>query len=263
MDILKFIIAGNVDDGKSTLTGRLLLETNNLHDDILEAAQTDSVIRNLAHFSDGLRKEREQGITIDVSYKFFKTDKRQFILIDAPGHFQYTKNLISGASHADLFLILVDINHGITDQTTRHFQIARFLGIKNIVFLVNKIDSVDYSRKKFDVLKDSLTNAFMLVESQIIPISALVGDNVCSLSSNTHWFRGNTVLEILEGVKINLNESHLPLRVQILNSIDGINYAKVISGTLNLNQRVCNSRNGEIVEIIGLIYGYQKHLPYE
>lgn len=209
MNTLKFLTAGNVDDGKSTLIGRLLYDSDSIHTDQLgvlksQTKQADTEI-DLALITDGLRAEREQGITIDVAYKYFSTGKRKFIIADAPGHEQYTRNMITGASNSDLIIILVDARKGITSQTRRHASIASLIGIKKAIVAINKIDLVNYSeaiynqiKSDFEGLKDQLT----FEEIVYIPVSALKGDNVVERSAETPWYTGESLLRILEHIEI-------------------------------------------------------------
>lgn len=211
MDLLRFFTAGNVDDGKSTLIGRLLYDSNSISTDIIETltrqsktAGVDTQI-DLALLTDGLRAEREQGITIDVAYKYFSTDKRKFIIADTPGHIQYTRNMFTGASNANLAIILVDARNGITDQTKRHTIISAILGIPHVLVCINKMDLIDYSEEKYkQIEKDYLIFAkqLHLKDISFIPASALAGDNVVTKSNNMKWYKGKPLLEFLETVEI-------------------------------------------------------------
>lgn len=209
MDILKFITAGSVDDGKSTLIGRLLYDTNAILDDQLEAIQkanrkNDDGTVDLAILTDGLKAEREQGITIDVAYKYFQTDERKFIIADAPGHIQYTRNMVTGASNSDLIIVLIDARKGVVEQTKRHSFIAKLLSLKKVLVCVNKMDMVDYDQSVFEVIKlDYLALAEKLGISDVdfIPVSALKGDNIVHSSSSMTWYRGDTLLRYLETVE--------------------------------------------------------------
>ena len=221
MNTLKFITAGNVDDGKSTLIGRLLYDSNSIHTDqlgVLEKRKSneDDEI-DLSLITDGLRAEREQGITIDVAYKYFSTAKRKFIIADAPGHEQYTRNMITGASNSELIIILVDARKGITSQTKRHASIGSLMGIKKAIIAINKIDLVDYSQDIFEKIK----NDFQQIQDQLnydevtfIPVSALVGDNIVEKSAKTPWYNGETLLHQLETVSIETDKS-LAARFQV------------------------------------------------
>lgn len=211
MDLLRFFTAGNVDDGKSTLIGRLLYDSNSISTDIIETLTRQSKTTgtnteiDLALLTDGLRAEREQGITIDVAYKYFSTDKRKFIIADTPGHIQYTRNMFTGASNANLAIILVDARNGITDQTKRHSIISAILGIPHILVCINKMDLVDYSEEKYKQIEsDYLTFAkqLNLKDISFIPASALAGDNVVTKSDKMSWYKGKPLLEFLETIEI-------------------------------------------------------------
>ncbi len=195
MDLLRFITAGSVDDGKSTLIGRLLYDTKNILADQMEAIERASKTRNtgeidLALLTDGLRSEREQGITIDVAYKYFQTPNRKFISIDAPGHIQYTRNMVTGASNADLAIILVDARHGVVEQTRRHSLIASMLGIPHVIVAINKMDLVGNSEDAFLEIAKSyqeLAQKLSIKDLTIIPVSALNGDNIVDRSASMSW----------------------------------------------------------------------------
>lgn len=221
MNTLKFITAGNVDDGKSTLIGRLLYDSNSIHTDqlgVLEKRKTNSNDEiDLSLITDGLRAEREQGITIDVAYKYFSTANRKFIIADAPGHEQYTRNMITGASNSELIIILVDARKGITAQTKRHASIGSLMGIKKAIVAVNKIDLVDYSQDVFENIKEefkSLQSQLNFDEVFFIPVSALVGDNIVEKSIKTPWYEGENLLHLLETINIDIDKE-LPARFQV------------------------------------------------
>ena len=221
MNTLKFITAGNVDDGKSTLIGRLLYDSNSIHTDQLGVLQNKIVKEgdaiDLSLITDGLRAEREQGITIDVAYKYFATAKRKFIIADAPGHEQYTRNMITGASTSELIIILVDARKGITTQTKRHASIGSLMGIKKAIVAVNKIDLVGYSEEVFNQIKadfEELQSSLNYNEVVFIPVSALVGDNIVTNFENTDWYNGKTLLETLEDIE-NETTVHLDARFQV------------------------------------------------
>jgi len=209
MNILKFITAGSVDDGKSTLIGRLLYDTNSILDDQLEAIQkanrkNDDGTVDLAILTDGLKAEREQGITIDVAYKYFQTDRRKFIIADAPGHIQYTRNMITGASNSDLIIILIDARKGVIEQTKRHSFIAKLLSLKQVLVCVNKMDMVDYEQAVFENIKtdyEKLARNLKLEHVDFIPVSALKGDNIVAESDRISWYTGPTLLDYLENVE--------------------------------------------------------------
>lgn len=223
MQLLRFTTAGSVDDGKSTLIGRLLYDSKSIFEDQLEAVEEASRSRgneevNLALLTDGLRAEREQGITIDVAYRYFATPKRKFIIADTPGHIQYTRNMVTGASTADLAVILVDARHGIMEQTVRHTYIASLLAIKQVVVCVNKMDLVDFSQEVFDKIVadyESMSASIELDNVTFIPISAKLGDNVVNKSENMLWYTGKALLDFLETVQLPTEaEDRLRLPVQ-------------------------------------------------
>ena len=224
MDLLRFTTAGSVDDGKSTLIGRLLYDSKNTFEDQMEAVERSSKQRgdenvNLALLTDGLRAEREQGITIDVAYRYFATPKRKFIIADTPGHIQYTRNMVTGASTANLAIILVDARHGVIEQTCRHAFIADLLRIRHVVLAVNKMDLVDYSQEAFDGIVEDFrkfaSRLDNLVDVTAIPISALNGDNVVTKSENTPWYHGPDLLYHLETVYIGSDHNHVDARFPV------------------------------------------------
>lgn len=223
-DMLRFTTAGSVDDGKSTLIGRLFHDTKSIFEDQLEAIELSSRKRgdenvNLALLTDGLRAEREQGITIDVAYRYFATPKRKFIIADTPGHIQYTRNMVTGASTANLALILVDARKGIVEQTRRHCFISDLLGIKHIVVCVNKMDLVDYDESVYEaILQDFSVFASRLEnvsELTFVPVSALKGDNVVDRSGNLPWYKGPPLLYHLETVYIGSDANHIDSRFPV------------------------------------------------
>ncbi len=241
MDVLRFITAGSIDDGKSTLIGRLLLDTGNIKSDILESVKEDNDDVNLAFITDGLRAERQAGITIDVAYKYFTTPNRKFIITDAPGHFQYTKNLVTGASGVDAMIILIDATIGISSQTRRHSMVASFLGIRNIVVAINKMDVSGYDQSVYNSIKNSYSEiAIRLNLDQVtyIPISALKGDNVTRHSYHMPWYTGPALLQFLEACKpeIKADDGRLSVTVQYVagNNIFG----RLVSGTIKRGQNV-------------------------
>lgn len=255
MDLLRFITAGSVDDGKSTLIGRLLYDSKNILVDQLDALERSSKTRgdgsvDLALLTDGLRAEREQGITIDVAYKYFSTDKRKFIIADAPGHIQYTRNMVTGASNSELIIILIDARNGVVEQTRRHSIIASLLQLPNIVVAINKMDLVDYDQDRYtEIIQDyeEVVNALQLQNVTYIPISALDGDNIVDPSTYMSWYKGKTLLQLLETVPLNdqYNSAHarfpvqLVLRPQTAEYPDYRGYAgKVVSGTFKKGDKV-------------------------
>ena len=227
MDLLRFTTAGSVDDGKSTLIGRLLYDSKSIFEDQMEAIQQVSDGKgeehvNLALLTDGLRDEREQGITIDVAYRYFATPQRKFIIADTPGHIQYTRNMVTGASTANLAIILIDARHGIVEQTKRHSFIASLLGIPHIVYCINKMDLVDYSQDVITNLVKDLEAFSAKLETKdvrFIPISALKGDNVVHRSEKMDWFEGATLMHTLETVHIASDHNHIDCRFPIQNVI--------------------------------------------
>ncbi len=247
MDILRFITAGSVDDGKSTLIGRLLYDSKSIMIDQLEAIEKQTKNRedgelDLALLTDGLRAEREQGITIDVAYKYFSTPKRKFIIADAPGHIQYTRNMVTGASNSDLAIILVDARHGVVEQTRRHSIIASLLKIPHVIVAVNKMDLVGYSQDVYNnILIDyaAVAKSLGLQDTTYIPISALNGDNIVDRSENFNWYEGLPLLQILEEVEIyndiNLTDARFPVQYVIRPQTEALHdyrgYAgKIVSG---------------------------------
>ena len=227
MDLLRFATAGSVDDGKSTLIGRLLYDSKQIFEDQLDAVERSSAQRgydyvNLALLTDGLRAEREQGITIDVAYRYFATPKRKFIIADTPGHVQYTRNMVTGASTADLAIVLIDARRGLLEQSKRHAFIATLLRIPHLVLCVNKMDLVDYDQDVYEQIKDefrAFATRLDIADITFIPISALRGDNVVDHSENMPWYPGVPLLTHLEEVHIasdrNLIDSRFPVQYVI------------------------------------------------
>lgn len=223
MELLRFTTAGSVDDGKSTLIGRLLYDSKSIFEDQLEQVESSSKKRGLDHtdlalLTDGLRDEREQGITIDVAYRYFATPKRKFIIADTPGHIQYTRNMVTGASTANLALILIDARHGVVEQTCRHSFIASMLKIPHLVVCINKMDLVDYSEEVFEKIKaqyESFAAKLDVHDIRFIPISALKGDNVVNKSEKTSWYEGATLLYTLENIHIASDQNHIDCRFPV------------------------------------------------
>jgi sulfate adenylyltransferase subunit 1 len=247
MDLLRFITAGSVDDGKSTLIGRLLYDSKSILSDQLEALEKQSRNKeegsiDLALLTDGLRAEREQGITIDVAYKYFSTPKRKFIIADAPGHIQYTRNMVTGASNAQLMIILVDARNGIVEQTRRHTIIASLLNMPFVVVAINKMDLVEFSQDVYNnilIEYASIAKSLDLKNIHFIPISALNGDNIVEKSMNMSWYEGPTLLDFLETIsiesEINLTHARMPVQYVIRPQSEELHdyrgYAgKIISG---------------------------------
>jgi len=210
MDLLRFVTSGSVDDGKSTLIGRLLFDTKTIFKDQLEAVEKTSKLRgedsiNLALITDGVKSEREQGITIDVAYRYFASPKRKFILADTPGHIQYTRNMVTGASNSQLAVVLVDARQGVVEQTKRHTYIHTLLGIKHMVVCVNKMDLVDFQEEIYDKIKEDFlgfSSKLEIPDIKFIPMSALEGDNVVRRSTKMDWYQGPTFLYALENTYI-------------------------------------------------------------
>ncbi|HPB05857.1 MAG TPA: GTP-binding protein, partial [Prolixibacteraceae bacterium] len=246
-DLLRILTAGSVDDGKSTLIGRLMFDSKMIYEDQLAALERDS--KRVGHAGDeidyallldGLKAEREQGITIDVAYRYFSTNKRKFIIADCPGHEQYTRNMVTGASTANLAIILIDATKGVITQTRRHTYLVSLLGIKHVVLAVNKMDLVDFRRERFDeICKDykAFVTQLNIPDVEFIPLSALKGDNVVSSSQNMLWYHGKSLLEFIETVHVSSDRNFEDLRypVQYVNRPDkdfrGF-AAKVASGVI-------------------------------
>ncbi|MFB4413887.1 MULTISPECIES: sulfate adenylyltransferase subunit CysN [Pantoea] len=252
--LLRFLTCGSVDDGKSTLIGRLLHDTRQIYEDQLSSLHNDSKRHgtqgeklDLALLVDGLQAEREQGITIDVAYRYFSTEKRKFIIADTPGHEQYTRNMATGASTCDLAILLIDARKGVLDQTRRHSFISTLLGIKHLVVAINKMDLVEYDQARYEQIKqDYLDFAGQLpddLDIRFVPMSALEGDNVASASQTMPWYIGPTLLDVLETVELNRVVDHQPMRfpVQYVNrpNLDFRGYAGTLaSGSVQVGQRV-------------------------
>ncbi len=266
MDLLRFITAGSVDDGKSTLIGRLLYDSKSILIDQMEALERQSRNKedgeiDLALLTDGLRAEREQGITIDVAYKYFSTPNRKFIIADAPGHIQYTRNMVTGASNASLIIILVDARNGVVEQTRRHSIIASLLNIPHVVVAINKMDLVDYSQDVFNNIAidyAEIAKSLDLKDVTYLPISALKGDNIVDKTEKLAWFEGGTLLELLESVEvardINLTHSRMPVQYVIRPQTEALhNYrgyaGKIISGVYKKGDRVTIQPAGLITTI--------------
>ncbi|MGA3487074.1 sulfate adenylyltransferase subunit 1 [Micromonosporaceae bacterium DT55] len=269
MDLLRFATAGSVDDGKSTLIGRLLYDTKSLFTDQLAAVEAVSAARgdeytNLALLTDGLRAEREQGITIDVAYRYFTTPRRKFVIADTPGHTQYTRNMVTGASTADLALILVDARRGLVEQSRRHAFLCSLLRVPHLVLCVNKMDLVDWSQDVFERIADEFT-AFAakldVPDLTVVPISALSGDNIVTRSPNMPWYEGPALLHHLEHVHIasdrNLVDVRFPvqyvIRPQSTRVTDYRGYAgQVASGVLRAGDEVLVLPSGLTSRIAGI-----------
>jgi sulfate adenylyltransferase subunit 1 len=255
MNILKFFTAGSVDDGKSTLIGRLLYDTGSILADQLEALQqsnrkNDDGTIDLAILTDGLRAEREQGITIDVAYKYFQTEKRKFIIADTPGHIQYTRNMVTGASTANLAIILVDARNGVVEQTIRHSYLVSLLGVSHVVICINKMDMEGYSEEVFNTITDRYKKMAVKLNLQnitFIPVSALKGDNIVHTSAHMPWYKGTSLLDFLETVEVTANQdlhyARMPVQWVIRPQTDALHdyrgYAgRILSGAFKVNDRV-------------------------
>jgi sulfate adenylyltransferase subunit 1 len=255
MELLRFTTAGSVDDGKSTLIGKLLYDSKSIFEDQMDAVKAASERRgdehvNLALLTDGLRAEREQGITIDVAYRYFATPKRKFIIADTPGHIQYTRNMVTGASTANLAIILVDARHGVLEQTIRHAYIASLLRIPHVVICINKMDLVDYKEEVYEKIKKDFSKFSVKLDTldvRFIPISALKGDNVVERYENMDWYEGPTLLYLLENIHIasdiNLMDGRFPvqyvIRPQSKEYHDYRGYAgRIASGILKVGDSV-------------------------
>ncbi len=257
MDILRFITAGSIDDGKSTLIGRLLLDTQNIKSDILDSvtAPENGNELNLAYITDGLRAERQAGITIDVAYKYFTTPTRKYIITDAPGHFQYTKNLVTGASGVDVMIILIDAVNGILAQTRRHSLVASFLGIRNIVVAVNKMDLVGFDENVFNNIRNEFRQIAASLQLQnicYIPLSALNGDNLTFHSSLMPWYTGETLFSYLRDCDPHPSSDSLNTRFIVQYTKDELVFGKLVSGSILSGDTVYSVKTGQsaIVESI-------------
>ena len=269
MDLLRFATAGSVDDGKSTLIGRLLLDSKAIFEDQLEAVEATSQSKgydytDLALLTDGLRSEREQGITIDVAYRYFATPSRKFIIADTPGHVQYTRNMVTGASTADLGLVLVDARQGLTEQSRRHAVILSLLRVPHLVLAVNKMDLVDYDQAVYDRIQKEFTSfatKLNIPDLEVIPISALNGDNVVNRSDNMPWYNGSSLMHHLENVHVasdrDLVDTRLPVQYVVRPKSDQFHdyrgYAgQVAGGVLKPGDEVVVLPSGMTSKIAGI-----------
>lgn len=269
MDMLRFATAGSVDDGKSTLIGRLLYDSKSIFEDQLESVEATSKGRgdeytDLSLLTDGLRAEREQGITIDVAYRYFATPKRKFIIADTPGHAQYTRNMVTGASTADLAIVLVDARKGVLEQSRRHATIASLLRVPHIVLAVNKMDLVDWSQEVFESIREeffAFASKLNITDMTAIPLSALAGDNVVNRSENMPWYEGTSLLHHLENVYIasdrNLQDVRFPvqyvIRPQQNARRDYRGYAgQVASGVIKVGDEVLVLPSGLSSKVVGI-----------
>jgi sulfate adenylyltransferase subunit 1 len=267
--LLRFITAGSVDDGKSTLIGRLLVDARGAFEDQVSAAQRDNERRggkgiDFALLTDGLKAEREQGITIDVAYRYFNTTRRKFIIADAPGHEQYTRNMVTGASTADLALILVDARQGLVTQSRRHAYIAHLVGIRHIIVAVNKMDLVDFKQDVYDRICSEFRTFFQQLgplDLRFVPISALQGDMVVQRGENLPWYTGDTVMETLETIDVEQQDaSHLRFPIQLVNRPplpelgDFRGYmGKIASGRVNVGEQIAIMPGGRQTKVTGIL----------
>ncbi len=271
-DLLRLATAGSVDDGKSTLVGRLLYDTKSVLADQLDAVARVSEARgqaapDLALLTDGLRAEREQGITIDVAYRYFSTANRSYVLADTPGHVQYTRNMVTGASTAELALILVDARHGVVEQTRRHLAVTGLLGVRHVAVAVNKMDLVEWDRERFDAIVAEVRTVaarFDIDEVVAVPLSALLGDNVVDRSTNTPWYDGPTLLEHLESVPVGTDPETQPLRFPVQVVLrpqsdahrDYRGYAgRLAAGTVKVGDEVTVLPSGRTTTVVGIDLG--------
>ncbi|MBB1483933.1 50S ribosome-binding GTPase [Tessaracoccus sp. MC1865] len=271
-DLLRLATAGSVDDGKSTLVGRLLYDTKSVLADQLDAVDRVSRERglegpDLALLTDGLRAEREQGITIDVAYRYFSTANRSYVLADTPGHVQYTRNMVTGASTAELALILVDARHGVVEQTRRHLAVTGLLGVRHVAIAVNKMDLVDWDESRFtEIVADARTVAarFDIQNVLAVPLSALRGDNVVERSANTPWYSGPTLLEHLEAVPVGTNPATQPLRLPVQAVLrpqsdghrDYRGYAgRISAGIVRVGEEIAVLPSGRRSRVVGIDQG--------
>lgn len=273
-DLLRFITCGSVDDGKSTLIGRLLFDSKLIYEDQMAAIEKDSQKFNttnqdfdLALLVDGLQSEREQGITIDVAYRYFSTDKRKFIIADTPGHEQYTRNMATGASTSDLAIVMVDARHGIQTQTRRHSYICSLLGIKHVIVAINKMDLMDYSQEVYQQIKADyreMAKHLNIDDIRFVPISALMGDNVVTPSEKMDWYPGATLMKLLETVKIDQDKDleHMRFPVQYVNrpNLDFRGFCGTLaSGVVSVGDEVMALPSGK-VSTVKSIYTYDGEL---
>lgn len=266
MELLRFTTAGSVDDGKSTLIGRLLYDSKSIFEDQIEAIERTSKQKGFEHvdlslLTDGLRAEREQGITIDVAYRYFATPRRKFIIADTPGHIQYTRNMVTGASTANVALILVDARKGVLEQTIRHSFIAALLQIPHLIICINKMDLVDYSEEAYWKVVDEykkLSSKLEIKDVTFIPVSALKGDNVVDKSDNMPWYKGTTLMYLLENIHISSDENHIDCRFPVQYVIrpqqtehhDFRGYAgRIASGIFKPGDKIKVLPNGETANI--------------
>ncbi|WP_102796041.1 sulfate adenylyltransferase subunit CysN [Bowmanella denitrificans] len=267
-DLLRFLTCGSVDDGKSTLIGRLLHDSKMIYEDQLAAISKDSKKVgttgdevDLALLVDGLQSEREQGITIDVAYRYFSTDKRKFIIADTPGHEQYTRNMVTGASTCDLAIILIDARGGVKTQTRRHSFLVSLLGIKHVIVAINKMDLMDYDQNVYNKIREDyleLAKQLTIADIHFVPISALKGDNVVNRSDNLSWYQGQTLMQMLESIQIakDVNQTDFRFPVQYVNRPD-LNFrgfaGNVVSGLIKPGDEVTALPSGKTSRIKDIV----------
>lgn len=279
-NVLRFTTAGSVDDGKSTLIGRLLMDSKALFEDQIDSIKKSSEKKgtdylDLSLFLDGLKSEREQGITIDVAYRYFATSERKFIIADTPGHIEYTRNMVTGASTADLALILIDARNGIQEQTKRHTYIASLLGIKHVMYCVNKMDLVDYDENTFNQIVEDvkvLTRELHFTSIDFTPISALKGDNVVTTSPNTPWYKGEPLIDFLNHVDINHDSTtdmvRLPIQYVIRPHREGFQdfrgfAGRINNGVIKVGDQLQVLPSEETCTVENIYIGAQKHEKVE
>jgi sulfate adenylyltransferase subunit 1 len=261
--LLRICTAGSVDDGKSTLIGRLLYDSQSVYEDQVHSVAQASRSRtagpiDFSLFTDGLKAEREQGITIDVAYRYFATARRKFILADTPGHEQYTRNMATGASTAEVAILLVDARNGVLTQSRRHARIARLLGITDFALAINKMDLVDFDRDTFERIRDEFEDLLQGASVHTLPLSALNGDNVITRSERTPWFEGPSLLEYLETVQVHRDAASAPFRmpVQLVSRPDDTfrGYAgQIVSGTLKPGDEVTILPSGRTSRVQSIV----------
>lgn len=253
MGLLRFMTAGSVDDGKSTLIGRLFHDAGLILDDQMKNISKGGL--NLAYFTDGLKEEREKGITIDVAYRYFETPKRKFVVADAPGHKEFTRNMVTAATHSDAVLVLVDATRGVSEQTRRHLFLARWLGVKSVAVLINKMDLVEYKEEVFTAIKNEILK---LGENTIIPMSALLSDNIMGLSMNMPWYQGTTLFQWLHDVpgKHGHVKQGVRFPVQLVKGNEILGTIK--SGQISVNDTLAVNNSEETVNV-SEIFLYPKH----
>ena len=268
--IIRISTAGSVDDGKSTLLGRLLFDSKNLNHDDIEKIKRKSNINgeiDFSLFTDGLKEEQEQGITIDVAYRYFSSKKRKYIVSDTPGHIQYTRNMITGGSLSNVSIVLIDVKKGITEQTKRHLFLSSLLNINHIIICVNKMDLVDYSQQKFETTKneiESFCSKLIIKDLTTIPISALKGDNIINFSSNMEWYKGSTLMYRLDNLHVGSDLNKIRSRMFVQNIIRTKNnnnrfiQGRIQSGIFRVGDLIQVYPNKLKSKIVNIINGFEK-----